>query len=328
MRRREFIAALGSAAAWPLGARAQQRERLRRIGILWPQRESDPVRKTFDAAIRQGLAERGWVEGRSLQIDMRYVGEHPENVGVLIKELIELRPEILVTGTVRLTRAMQEQTRTIPIVMMGAGDPLASGLVKSLSRPDGNTTGVTDIFPSIGGKWLELLRECVPDLEQVAVIFNPDRASVSSIWPAVKAAEASGVKLIETKVRSAEEIEHAIVGLATSPRSGLIILPPPFLPAERQLINRLAVQYRLPVIYQDRAFALEGGLLSYGADMSDMFRNGVPPYIDRILHGATPGDLPVQFPTKFSLVLNLKTAKAMGLTVPAAFLNIADEVIE
>jgi putative ABC transport system substrate-binding protein len=328
MNRRTFISRLSGAAAWPVVARAQQRERLRRISILWPQREHDPVRASFDAALREGLTELGWVEGRNLHIDARYAGESPEKVSVLIRELVDLRPEILATGTVRLTRAMQEQTRTIPIVMMGAGDPLASGLVKSLSRPDGNTTGITDIFPSIGGKWLEFLKQCVPGLEQVAVIVNPDRSNLASIVPAVKAAASSEVKVIETQVRSAEEIERAIVEFAATPRGGLIIVPPPFLPPERQLINRLAVQYRLPVIYQDRAFAVEGGLLSYGADLVDMHRHGVPPYIDRILRGAPPGELPVQFPTKFSLVLNLKTAKAMRLTIPAAFLSLADEVIE
>jgi putative tryptophan/tyrosine transport system substrate-binding protein len=328
VRRRQFIAGLGSAAAWPMVVRAQQANRMRRIGILWPQRERDPVRVSFDAGLREGLAALGWVEGRNLQIDTRYAGESPEKVGILIKELIDFHPEILATGTVRLTRAMQEQTRTIPIVMMGAGDPLASGLVKSLSRPDGNTTGITDIFPSIGGKWLEFLRQCVPGLEQVAVIVNPDRSNLASVVPAVKAAASSEVKVIETDVRSAEEIEHALAEFAAKPNGGLIVLPPPFPPSERQVINRLAVQYRLPVIYQDRAFAIEGGLLSYGADMIDMHRHGVPPYIDRILRGATPGELPVQFPTKFSLVLNLKTAKAMGLTIPAAFLSLADEVIE
>jgi putative tryptophan/tyrosine transport system substrate-binding protein len=209
----------------PVAARTQQRERLRRIGILWPQRESDPVRAGFDAALKQGLAERGWVEGRNLQIDARYVGESPDKVGVLIKELVDLHSEILVTGTVRLTRAMQEQTRTIPIVIAGAGDPLASGLVKSLSHPDGNTTGITDIFPSIGGKWLELLTQCVPELERVAVIVNPDRSNLGSIVPAIKAAASPGVKVIETQVRTAEEIEHAIVEFAAAPRGGLVIVP-------------------------------------------------------------------------------------------------------
>jgi putative tryptophan/tyrosine transport system substrate-binding protein len=327
MRRREFIAGL-CAAAWPAVAGAQQSDRTRRIAILWPNRESDPVRAGFDAALRTGLAELGWVQGRNLQIDARYAaGESPEKVGALIKELVDFRPEILATGTVRLTRALQEQTRTIPIVMMGAGDPLASGLVKSLSRPEANTTGITDIFPSLGSKWLELLTQCAPRLERVALLVNPDRSS-GSILRAAKDAASSGVKVIETQVRSAEDIEHSIVGFAAKPRGGLIIVPPPFLPSERQLINRLAVEYRLPVIYQDRAFAVEGGLLSYGADLLDMHRRGVPPYIDRILRGASPRELPVQFPTKFSLVLNLKTANAMSLIIPSAFLSLADEVIE
>jgi putative tryptophan/tyrosine transport system substrate-binding protein len=225
MRRREFIAGFGSAAAWPVVAWAQ-RERLRRIAILWPNRESDPVRAGFDAGLRAGLAELGWVEGRNLQIDARYAaGESPEKVGVLVRELIDLRPEILATGTVRLTRALQEQTRTIPIVMMGAGDPLASGLVKSLSRPEANTTGITDIFPSLGSKWLELLTQCAPGLERVALLVNPDRSNLGSILQSAKAAASSGVKVIETQVRGVGDIEHSIVGFAAEPRGGLIIVP-------------------------------------------------------------------------------------------------------
>jgi putative tryptophan/tyrosine transport system substrate-binding protein len=328
MRRRAFIAGLGSAAAWPVAARAQQPERMRRIGMLWPYSEGDPAGKTFDTAVKQGLAELGWTEGRNLRIDTRWAARGPDEVQTLIKEMVDLRPEVLVTGTVRLTRAMQEQTQTIPIVMMGAGDPLANGLIKSLSRPGGNTTGVTDIFPSIASKWLEMLKRCVPDLERVALIVNPDRAVRGTIEPAVKAGASYGVEVIETPVRTTDEIEQAIAGFAARPAGGLIVLPPPFPPSGRQLIDRLAVQYRLPVIYQDRAFAVEGGLLSYGADLLDMFRHGVPPYIDRILRGAVPGDLPVQFPTKFTLVVNLKTANAMGLTISEAFLNLADEVIE
>jgi putative tryptophan/tyrosine transport system substrate-binding protein len=331
MRRREFIAGLGGiAVAWPLAGQAQQPPGMRRLGILWPHNENDPTTKAWHSAFMLGLAELGWIEGNNLRIDVRWNPRTNEQTQMFAKELIDLRPEVLVTGTGRLTGALQQQTKTIPIVMVGAGDPLALGLVKSLSRPEGNTTGVTDIFPSIAGKWLELLRECVPGLVRVAMIFDPDRLSgLTAYDAAIQAGAKFGVQVTKIPVRNADEIELAVTAFATEPGGGLIVLPPPLLGPERQVLNRLAVQYRLPVIYQDRSFAVEGGLLSYGADMIDMFRHGGPPYVDRILRGAKPGDLPVQFPTKFQLVVNLKTAKAMGLTIPESFLNLeADEVIE
>jgi putative tryptophan/tyrosine transport system substrate-binding protein len=234
-----------------------------------------------------------------------------------------------VTATVKPVQALQQQTRTIPIVLVAAGDPLASGLVKSLSRPEGNTTGITDIFPSIVGKWLELLRECVPGLARAALVFNPDTSDIiGQMEPlAVQAGAQYGVKTIKTPVRNADEIERAIAAFAVEADGGLIVVPPPFLLPERQLLNRLAIQYRLPIIYQNSVFAVEGGLLSYGADMIDVYRRG-PFYVDRILRGTKPGDLPVQFPTKFQLVVNLKTAKAMGLTIPEPILLRADEIIE
>jgi putative ABC transport system substrate-binding protein len=249
-------------------------------------------------------------------------------------ELIALQPDILVTGTPRLTLAVQQQTRTIPIVFVGAGDPLNAGIVASLSHPGGNTTGVTDLFSALGGKWLELLKECVPGLTRVALIQNPNlrnpnptgRANV-----AIFAAEAGpqyGVTVVEMPVRNPDEIERAIPAFAAEPGGGLIVLPPPLAGPDRKLLNGLAIRYQLPVIYQDRSFAVDGGLLAYGTDMVSMFRNDAPPYVDRILRGAKPGDLPVQFPTKFILSVNLTTAKAMGIKIPEAFLLRADELIE
>lgn len=328
MRRRELIAGFGATAMWPVIGLAQQRERVRRVALLWPYNEGDPVGGSFHAALRQGLAELGWQEGRNVQIVTRWAPRNPEQVPVLVKELLDLRPDVLATGTVRLTRAVQEQTQSVPIVIIGAGDPLASGLVRSLSHPGANTTGITDIFSSLGSKWLEVLRECAPTVKRVALVFNPDRGNLSTLEPAIKAGTATAIEMIEAPVRTAADIEPAIAAFATKPSGGLIVLPPPFLPPERQLINRLAVQHRLPIIFQDRNFAVEGGLLSYGADLHDLFRHGGPSYIDRILRGAAPGDLPVEFPTKFTLVVNLKTAKAMGLTISEAFLNLADEIIE
>jgi putative tryptophan/tyrosine transport system substrate-binding protein len=330
MRRREFIGGLGSAAAWPFTARAQQGGPTRRLGNLWARDENDALQQTLKAAFYQRLAELGWVEGRNLKIDDRWNPRTPDETRTFAKELVDLHPDVLTTGTSRLTRALQQQTKTIPIVMLGAGDPLALGLVASIARPEGNTTGVTDIFPSIAGKWLELLKKCVPSLSRVALILNPDRLSNNGDSFAIPAAQAGSqyaVKTVNTSVRSVDEIERAISAFASEPGGGLIILPPPFLAPERQMINRLAVRYRLPVIYQDRSFAIDGGLLSYGADFLEMFRQGAP-YVDRILRGAKPGDLPVQFPTKFILTVNLKTAKEMGLPISEAFLLRADEVIE
>jgi putative tryptophan/tyrosine transport system substrate-binding protein len=311
--------------------RAQHVDRVKRIGILWPYPENDPVRKLWHDAFMQGLAELGWTEGNA-RFDVRRDPRSPEQLHLYIKELIDLKPDVLVTSTFRLTRAAQQQTKTIPIVLVGAGDPLANGLVSNLSRPDGNTTGITDIYPSIAGKWVELLKGCMPSLARVALVNNPDRSNPRSteIYGAIvtQAAAPYGIATVSVQVRNLDEIKREIGAFGREPNGGLVILPPPFLGPEREVINRMAVQWRLPVIYQDRTFAVDGGLLSYGADMAEMFRRGGPPYVDRILRGAKPGDLPVQFPTKFTLVVNLKTAKAMGLTISEQFLNLADEVIE
>ncbi len=316
MRRREFIAGL-TCTAVTVPAGAQQPVEMRRLGILWPHNENDPTTKEWYSSFITGLAELGWTAGRNLRIDVRWNPRTIEQAQVFAKELVDLRPDVLVTGTGRLVRAVQMETQTIPIVLVGAGDPLALGLVKSLSRPEGNTTGITDIFPSIAGKWLEIMRECVPSLAKVALIFNPNILRSSTAFDAaVQAGAKYGLQVIKTPVQNEEDIERAVTAFAAEPGGGLIVLPPALLPPERQVLNRLAVHYRLPVIYQDRSFAVEGGLLSYGADMVDMHRHGAPPYVDRILRGAKPGDLPVQFPTKFQLVVNLKTAKAMRLTIP------------
>ncbi len=328
MRRREFIAAIGTAAAWPLAARAQQP--MRRIGFLWPFAEDDPARKSWTFGFMQGLRDLGWTEGRNLRIDARWKPGALEQARMFAKELVDLQPDVLVTGTGRLVRALQQETQTIPIVLVGAGDPLALGLVKSLSRPEGNTTGITDIFPSIAGKWLELLKQCAPGLARVALLWSPDALTGVEYFavPVAQAGSQYGVTSVDMPVRNVDEIERAIPAFAAEPNSGLIVAPPSYSHAEREAINRLAVQHRLPVIYQDRSFAIEGGLMSYGADFLNIFRYGAPPYVDSLLRGAKPGDLPVQFPTKFTLVINLKTAKAMGLAIPEAFLLRADEVIE
>jgi putative tryptophan/tyrosine transport system substrate-binding protein len=331
MKRREFIAGLG-AVAWPLVARAQQPTPMR-IGRLSSFGENDPLSRDMGMAFRQALANLGWVEGRNLRVDNRWDPKTDEEARIFAKELIDLHPDVLVTGTPRLVRALQQQTKTIPIVFMGVGDPLATGVVASLSRPEGNTTGVTDIFPSIAGKWLELLKECVPGLTRVAVVGNPDRLisglAIIDNYAAIAAQAGSQhhVEVVKLPVRNISEIENAVTAFAGKPDGGLIVLPTPFSDPERETINRLALQHRLPTTYQDPILLTEGGLLSYGADFLDMIQAGAP-YVDRILRGAKPGDLPVQFPSKFRLVVNLETAKAIGLTIPESFLARADEVIE
>lgn len=335
MRRRQFIAGLGSAAAWPVVVRGQQNDRIRRVGTLWLRDESDPLQQMAVNTFRTGLAELGWVEGRNLRMDHRWNPITDNDVRTYAKELVDLSPDVLTTGTSRLVRALQEQTKSIPIVMLGAGDPVARGLVKSLSRPEGNTTGITDIFVvqesgySIAGKWLELLKQCMPSLRRVALIGNPSKGINIDNYatPVARAASQNGVRAIIATVGSAEDIERVITQFASEPDGGLIVLPPPFSVTERQVINRLAAQYRLPVIYQERSLAIDGGLLAYGPDSLEIVRQGAT-YVDRLLRGTKPSELPVQFPTKFILTVNLKTAKAMGLTIPEAFLLRADEVIE
>jgi putative ABC transport system substrate-binding protein len=333
MRRRDFIKLLGgTAAAWPIAARAQG-ERMRRIGWLWPFDDNDPAGRLWMAAFKQGLGELGWVEDRNLRIDVRWNPKSPEQTRTSIKELIALQPDVLLALIPRLVLAVQQQTKTIPIVFVGAGDPLQNGIVSNLAHPGGNTTGVTDIFPSIAGKWLELLQQCMPSLARVALlrdaslIVNPARPG-STAGIALAAAREAGLDAVEMPVRNADEIARSIAAFAAEPNGGLVVLPPPFPGPERRLIDGLAIRYGLPVIYQDRSMAVEGGLLAYGTDIVHMFGHDAPPYVDRILRGAKPGDLPVQFPTKFVLTVNVTTAKAMGLTIPESLLARADEVIE
>jgi putative ABC transport system substrate-binding protein len=328
MRRREFIAGLGSAAVWPLAARAQQGERMRRIGVLIGGNENDPEYKARVSALTQSLADLGWTDGRNLRMDLRWDGADINRIRALAQELVGLQPDIIVTSGTALTAAVQRETRTIPIVFASVGDPVANGIVARLDRPSGNITGFGFNEPSLGGKWLELLSEIAPGLKRAAILFNPDTAPASSFMPSFeRAAQALKVVPIIAPIYSYAEIETTITTLGRGPGGGLVSLSGGFLFAHRAPIISAAARNNVPAVYSTSPFAREGGLLSYGADGVDIIRRAAS-YVDRILRGAKPAELPVQLPTKYEMVVNLKTAKALGLTIPPNLLTIADEVIE
>ena len=327
MRRREFIAGLGSAAAWPMVAQAQQGDRVRRIGVLVGL-DDDPVSKAFVSAFTQALADLGWTDGRNVRIDLRWGGTDINRIRALAQELIGLQPDIILAGGTLATAALQRETRTIPIVFAGVSDPVVSGIVPRLDRPSGNVTGFAIYEASLGGKWLELLSEIAPGLKRAAIMFNPDTTPVSVYTPSLEtAARSLMVVPIIAPVHSDVEIEAAIIALGREAGGGLVVLSNSFTAAHRASIISSAARNDVPAVYGLSNFARDGGLLSYGSSPVDTLR-GAATYVDRILRGAKPGDLPVQFPTKFEMVVNLKTAKALGLTVPQSILLRADEVIE
>jgi len=328
MRRREFIAGLGSAAAWPLAARAQQGDRVRRIGVLIAGGENDPVWKPRLSALLQALADLGWTDGRNVRTDLRWAGDDINRIGALAKELVGLQPDIILASTTPATAAVQRETRTIPIVFVGLADPVASGIVEQLDRPSGNITGFALFEDSLGGKWLELLSEIVPGLKRAAIMFNPDTTLASLYMPSFEtAARSLKVVLIPASVHSDVEIDTAIMALGREPGGGLVVMPDIFTVVHRAPIISAAARNNIPTVYQMSTFARDGGLLAYGPDVVDLFRRAAT-YVDRILRGARPAELPVQFPTKFDLVINLKTAKSLGLTIPETLLATADEVIQ
>jgi putative ABC transport system substrate-binding protein len=328
MLRREFIAGLGSTAAWPVVARAQQVDRVRRIGVLMPNDEDDPTQKARLTALTQALADLGWTDGRNMRMDVRWGGGDANRLRALAQELVGLRPDIVLASATAPTVALQRETRTIPIIFTNARDPVATGIVTRLDRPSGNITGFATFEASLGGKWLELLSEIALGLKRAAVMFKPDTASESLYMPSLEtAARSLNVVPIMAPVRSDGEIEAAITALGREPGGGLVVMPDVFLGSHRAPIISGAARNKVPAVYELSAFAREGGLLSYGVDRVDSFRRAAP-YVDRILSGARPGDLPVQFPTKFEMAVNLKTAKTLGLTVPQSILLRADEVIQ
>ena len=324
MRRREFIAGLGSTAAWPLAARAQQGERVRRIGVLFTGDENDPANKSGFSAFTQAIAGLGWIDGRNVRMDLRWGGGDPNRVRALAQELVGLQPDIILVSSASATSAVQRETRTIPIVFAGGADPVATGIVARLDRPSGNVTGFATSEASLGGKWLELLSEIAPGLKRAAIMFNPDINRISIYVPSFEtAARSLKVEAITAPVHSDIEIEAAIVALGREPGGGLVFMPDVFMVVHRAPIISAATRNNIPAVYSQSDFARDGGLLSYGPDQVDNFRRAAS-YVDRILRGEKPGDLPVQF----EMVVNRKTAKALGLAVPPSILLRADEVIE
>jgi putative ABC transport system substrate-binding protein len=328
IKRREFISLLGGAVAWPLAARAQQGDRVRRIGVLTSGEENDTLNTTYFFAFTQALAGLGWTDGRNVRMDFRWFGDDLNRIPALAQELVGLQPDIILADSTPVTAALQRETRTIPIVFATVADPVASGIVAGLNRPGGNITGFGAFEPSLGGKWLELLSEIAPGLKRVAIMFNPDTAIASIFMPSVEtAARSLKVVPITAPVHSGAEIETAIMALGREPSGGFVVVPDAFAVVHRASIIAAAARNNVPAIYDQSAFARDGGLLSYGPDQVDIWRRTAS-YVDRILRGEKPGDLPVQFPTKFEMVVNLKTAKALGLTVPQSILLRADEVID
>jgi putative tryptophan/tyrosine transport system substrate-binding protein len=326
--RRTFIAGLGSAAAWPVVARGQQPDRMRRLGVLLAGEGASRANSLFVAAIREALAKLGWIEGRNLGIEFRFGESNFDRMHAQAAELVSLAPDVILVAGVAATRAVQQQTQTIPIVITAVGDPVANGFVKSVARPEGNITGITNRYNSLPAKWLELLKEAAPLVERVALIYNPQLTPDdpgSGPFPSIEeAAQALAVKTIKLPIRDALDIVREIDAFAAEPNGGLMVLPQSFSTANTGLIFRLAAQHRLPSIAQT---VFTGSLMSYGTNFVNNFRRASS-FVDRILRGARVSDLPIEFPTKFQLVINLKTAKTLGLTIPETLLATADEVIQ
>jgi putative tryptophan/tyrosine transport system substrate-binding protein len=328
VKRREFIAGLGSAAvAWPVPARAQQGDGVRRVGMLIAGADNDPLMLARVVAVREVLSSFGWVEGRNLRIELRFGTGDTDRMRSGAADLISFSLDVILTTSTPATKAIQQQSQGVPIVFATVNDPVASGLVKNLARPEGNVTGFALYEPSIAGKWLELLKEAAPHVETVAFLYDPANAPEAYLSAFEAVARRLEVQAVKSPVRNVEDIVRTIDGLAAAPNGALLLPNDNTTLGHRELILRLAIQHRLPAIFPAIYHGNEGALLAYGIDTLDQYR-GAATYIDRILRGAKVSELPVQFPTKFELVVNLKAAKAIGLTIPAEFLLRADEVIE
>ena len=326
--RREFITLLGGAAAWPLAARAQQLERMRRIGLLMGVAD-DREGQARVTALKQGLQELGWTDGRNIQIEARFGEADAGRIRAHASELTALGPDVIVANSTPVIRAVRQATSSIPIVMVGVNDPVEQGFVSSLAHPGGNITGFALVDFQMVGKWLAMLKEAAPSVARAVLMFNPDMSPQYYLY--LRSFEAMprsiAAEVTASPVRDTGEVEAAMTKLGREPGGGLIVAPDTFTIAHHQLFIRLAQQHRLPAAYAYRTYVAEGALMSYGPDPYDLFRRSAS-YVDRILKGAKPADLPVQQPTKFELAINLKTAKALGLQIPERLLAIADEVIE
>jgi putative ABC transport system substrate-binding protein len=329
IKRREFITLLGgAAAAWPLAARAQQTGGMRRIGVLMNLAADDPEASARVTALAQGLQQLGWTVGHNVRMDYRWGANDADSRRRYATELVALAPDVILASGAAAAAAVQQGTRTVPIVFVNATDPVGAGLVNSLSQPGGNLTGFTYFEYGIGGKWVDLLKETAPKLQRAAVLRDTAVATGIGQWAIIQeAARSFGVEVSPVNVRDADGIERAVTTFARSSNGGLIVTATALAAIHRKLIIALAARHRLPAVYPLRYFATSGGLISYGPDTTDHFRRAAG-YVDRILKGEKPADLPVQAPTKYVLTINLKTAKALGLTVPPTLLATADEVIE
>jgi putative ABC transport system substrate-binding protein len=328
MRRREFIVGIGLSSAWPLAATAQQPEQMRRVGVLMNVAADDPEGQPAVTAFQQALQQLGWSDGRNVRIDVRWGENDVERDRKYAGELVALAPDvILASGTLSVT-ALQRVTRAVPIVFVRVSDPVGAGVVDTLARPGGNVTGFMNFEYSLSGKWLELLKQIVPRLTHAAVLRDVTNPAGIAQFGAIRSTASSlGVDVSPISVRDASEIERAVADFARSPNGGLIVTPSAGVSLHHALIVTLAARYKLPAVYSDRFNVVGGGLISYGPEGIDQFRPAAD-YVDRILKGEKPADLPVQAPTKFKLVINLKTAKALGLTIPQSVQASADEVIE
>ena len=330
MKRREFMTLLGAAAAWPLASRAQQSEQVRRIGALVSFAQDDPETQARLAGLRQGLAKRGWSEGRNIRIEYRFApGATADQTQPLAKELVALRPDVIFAQSTPAVAALRRVTNVIPIVFAAIADPVGSGFISSLPQPGGNTTGVMLYEPTVTGKWLSMLKEIAPQLTRAAFVINPNTAPFYNYY--LRAAEplsrSLGIDLVPTLVANVAEIERAIEAFARVPNGGLVVPPDATTTNNRDLIVALAARHRLPTVYANAQFVRSGGLMSYGVDFVDIYRQAAS-YVDRILRGDKPSELPVQAANRFETLVNLKTAKTLGLTVPLGLLVAADEVIE
>jgi putative ABC transport system substrate-binding protein len=328
MRRRSFIALLGGAAAWPLAARAQQTDRVRRVGVLSVLAENDPEPRAWMAAFEEGLEVLGWRRDRNIRIDYRWADLDLSGLRTGAAELVGMTPDVLFAAAPPALAALNRETRSLPIVFVQVSDPVKLGIVNSLARPGGNITGFANFEHRIAGKWLDLLKDTAPGRSRLAVILDPDNPSQEAYLQSIEATAPSfGMQVTSAAARNSAEIESVINAFAKQPSGALLVVPSALTIHHRDFVIALAARHRLPAVYPYRFFVTGGGFISYGVDLPDLYRQAAS-YVDRILKGAKPGDLPVQFPTKFVLAVNLKTAKALGLTISEPFLRQADEVIE